>query len=154
VGTNPPVGEAEHPVVNITYEDAEAYALWKGKRLPTREQWMRAFRGDEDSLFPWGDTYDATRGNVADNAVIRERNTVPVDATPRDVTELKVYNMFGNACEFIRGSFAHKGRQWRMSKGGEFKMLGMTFGIGSSQFFYGYPVVDPGLGFRCVIEEE
>jgi len=153
VRAQPPAGEEEHPVVNITYDDAEAYAAWKGKKLPTRAQWVRAFRGDEDWLFPWGDTYDATRGNVLDNTLIKQRNTVPVYSTPKDVTEFEVYNMFGNVSEFVRGSFSYDGRPCRMSKGGEFKMFGMTFGIGSSQYFYAFPVVDPGLGFRCVIEE-
>ncbi len=58
---SPPPGKDDHPVVGVRYEDAEAYARWAGKDLPTREQWMRAYRGDHDWLFPWGDKYDAAR---------------------------------------------------------------------------------------------
>src|SRR5207253_1162661 len=85
-GTQIPEGKARHPVVGIRHEDAEAYATWAGKKLPTRAQWMRAFRGDTEQLFPWGNEFERDRTNVAENAAFR--TTTPIDATPRDVSPL------------------------------------------------------------------
>lgn len=43
------------PIFNVDYNDARAYAKWKGKRLPTELEWQRAAAGDKNSMFPWGD---------------------------------------------------------------------------------------------------
>ena len=150
-GDQPPVGKENHPVVNVRYEDAEAYAAWAGKKLPTREQWMRAFRGDDDRLFPWGDAYEAGRANVGDNP--RYPSTSPVANTPRDVSPFGVCNLVGNASEFIRGTYVYSGEVWRIGKGADFYRDGYVWGIGSCQFRYGPAISDERVGFRCVQED-
>jgi formylglycine-generating enzyme required for sulfatase activity len=149
-GTTPPIGREKNPVADIRYEDAEAYALWKGKKLPTREQWMRAFRGDNDRLFPWGDEYDSSRANVGDNKEFPY--TSPVTQTPQDVTATNVFNMMGNVAEYVRGVMHHEGKSWRVLKGGCYNRPGFRYGVGSSQLIQPLDGTAENAGFRCVVE--
>jgi formylglycine-generating enzyme len=56
----------EHPVVHIAYEDAQTYANWAGKALPTEAQWERAARGElEAATYTWGDSAEAPEEQLA-----------------------------------------------------------------------------------------
>ncbi|VFM95303.1 MAG: Sulfatase-modifying factor enzyme 1 [Candidatus Kentron sp. G] len=67
-----PDGAGELFVVNITLEDARAYAQWAGKELPTAPEWEKACRGGAGALYPWGEEWDQSHVKAGDGAIGRE----------------------------------------------------------------------------------
>jgi iron(II)-dependent oxidoreductase len=86
------VEDPKQPRVGITWYEAEAYANWRGGRLPTEVEWEYAARGEQSLLFPWGNAYESERLNVNR----RMRKTTPVDAYPNSVSWCGAWDMAGN----------------------------------------------------------
>jgi formylglycine-generating enzyme len=110
-------GLDEHPVVHIAYRDAEAYASWAGKQLPTEAEWEYAARGGLDQAeYAWGDQLtpggrhlantwqgEFPRENLTSDGYAR---TSPVDAFPPN--GLGLSDLIGNVWEWTTDWYSTK----------------------------------------------
>ncbi|MGH7272912.1 MAG: formylglycine-generating enzyme family protein, partial [Nitrospiria bacterium] len=83
VNGKPPAGQEDHPVVYVSWADAEAYCRRAGKRLPTEEEWEKAARGTDGRTWSWGNTFDGARCNVSESSPLW---TAPVGSYPEGVS--------------------------------------------------------------------
>jgi formylglycine-generating enzyme required for sulfatase activity len=96
-----------NPVTFITHEDAEAYAKWAGKRLPTAEEWEKAARGPDGRVYPWGDEFDPYKAATAESdmhaitgALCDLTSSSRVMVAAGDVSPYGVRDMAGNVREW------------------------------------------------------
>ncbi len=104
-----PRGKDDHPVVLVTWEDAQAYVEWAGKRLPTEEEWEKTARGTDGRYWPWGNNWDK---DLANSWEYGPRTTTPVAAYPKGVSPYGCYDMAGNVWEWVEEEGIIRGGSW------------------------------------------
>jgi formylglycine-generating enzyme required for sulfatase activity len=89
----------DHPVVNLTWQEAADYCAWVRGRLPTEAEWEFAARAAANTRYPWGDAFDPSRANGArTNGRDRWPYTAPVASFPANPFGL--HDMIGNVWEW------------------------------------------------------
>jgi formylglycine-generating enzyme required for sulfatase activity len=86
-----------HPVVQVSLEDACAFAAWTGKRIPTEKEWEAAGRSARGNIFPWGNDWAANSCNVEKSYI---GDTTPVDKYLEFANEYGVADTLGNVLEW------------------------------------------------------
>jgi sulfatase modifying factor 1 len=155
-----------HPVVHMSWDDAQAFAQWSGKRLPTEAEWEKAARGGrENSLYAWGDELindgqhacniwqgDFPVTNSGDDGYL---GTAPVYSfQPNDYG---LYNVCGNVWEWCQDSWSNSDSdESRVIKGGSF----MCHDSYCNRYRLSARTSHPRngftahIGFRCVVDKD
>ena len=141
-----------HPVVQVSVEDATAFASWIGRRLPTETEWEAMARTDQGLKYPWGDQWE---DNVCNTEQIAIGDTTPVDKYEKYCNSLNIVDLLGNTMEWTSDTVPNpyskgkkdlsnvaKGCAWNASE---------HVTIGSRSLFKrGY--TSNIIGFRCISE--
>ncbi len=162
-----------HPIINVNWNDAKAYADWVGATLPTEAQWEKAARGTDGRIYPWGNKWDETK--CANNYRISDKGdllieTHSVGSFPTGASPYGVMDMTGNVFEWCadwydsnykiiaaKNPTGPKTGEFRILRGGSWgNNIGYHYYYNSCAFRNGdYPYDCIGFfGFRCTLKEE
>jgi len=100
---------SNQPVMDVSWYEAMAYTRWLSAQtgltfsLPTEAEWEKAARGTDGRIYPWGNTWQATRANSAESGL---QKTVPVGQYPSGASPYGALDMAGNAWEWTRSVYS------------------------------------------------
>ena len=166
---------ADHPVVNVTWDMAQAFCSWRDARLPTEAEWEKAAGGGQGYGYPWGNKVSGKTLNFCDlNCTRNDREkgvndkfvyTAPVGSYPDGASLYGIFDMSGNVWEWTADLYAagyYSGSPTENPTGSETG----TYRVLRGGSWYSSPDqtriyerysrnpadYDPSIGFRCALD--
>ena len=137
-------GKDNHPIVQVSWDDAKAFCDWARLALPTEEQWEKAARGTDGRVYPWGGEPPTAEHCNFNN---RRRDTTPVGKySPKGDSPYGCVDMAGNVWEWT-GSWYSVEQKHRVLRGGSWNHNQRLARVSFRN--YSSPVYN-GIGFRVV----
>ncbi|MBI5529243.1 MAG: formylglycine-generating enzyme family protein [Deltaproteobacteria bacterium] len=169
---NPPIygcnydvpGKEKHPINCVNWEQAKAFCVWVGKRLPTEAEWEKAARGMDGRKYSWGDTSLDCDHAVWNSTTCGKLGTAPIGSKPLGTSPFGALDMIGNVTELVEDGYHRTyigapsdGSAWgtdissfSVSRGGAWGATSMA--LRSSHRHYGdRKYRDAYIGFRCAL---
>ncbi|MCP4428531.1 MAG: SUMF1/EgtB/PvdO family nonheme iron enzyme, partial [Chloroflexi bacterium] len=145
-----PNGKADHPVVNVSWYDAQAFCEWAGLRLPAEREWEKAARGTDGRTYPWGNQ-EPTPELCNFDGNVNVGDTTPVGRySPGGDSPYGGVDMSGNVWEWCLNKYetpedtaVDKSDVWRVLRGGSW-----LNGQGSARTVYRFNVSPDDRGYR------